>query len=118
MGDGISWVGLRVDDVEGAAAFFVDALGFNRVKSREDFIVLDAPNGDRVELFGPRGPQPAHQFERNSVMVGFSVGNLDAAREQLVRHGAELLGDGDKTWQHFRGPGDFVYEVNQAKSSS
>lgn len=118
MAGGVSWIGIHVDDVEQAASFFEDVLGLTRRVTREDFVVLDAPNGDRVELFGPTGPQPEHQFERSAVMAGFAVDDLDAARERLTSRGVQLLGERDKTWQHFRGPGGLVFEINQAKPSS
>lgn len=114
MAKGVSWVGVQVARVEEMRAFFEAALGLEQRLAREDFVVLDAPNGDRVELFGPRGPQPAYQFAANPVMVGFGVADIEAACARVVAAGGELLGERGRSWQHFRAPDGFTYEVNQA----
>jgi predicted enzyme related to lactoylglutathione lyase len=95
------------------AVFCESVLGFERTLERRDFVVFDAPNGDRLELFGPAGPQPGYQFAANPVVVGFAVPDLEAARRRLVAAGVELLGEPaqGQTWQHFRAPDGRVYEV-------
>jgi predicted enzyme related to lactoylglutathione lyase len=113
MTDGVSWVGVRVARVEEMCAFLEAAIGLERQLERDDFVVLDAPNGDRLELFGPRGPQPAYQFAANPVMVGFGVADIDAACARVVAAGGELVGDRGSSWQHFRAPDGHVYEVNR-----
>jgi catechol 2,3-dioxygenase-like lactoylglutathione lyase family enzyme len=112
--DGVAWVGIRADDVERLAQFF-EMLGLDRVHEATDFVVLDAPNGDRIEVFGPAGPQPDHQFAANQVMVGLAVPDLASAVERLRDAGVELLGDGGPTWQHFRGPDGLVYELTERR---
>ena len=120
MSTGVAWVGIRTDAVTETAALLREALGLSARLESDDFVVLDAPNGDRVELFGPNGPQPPHQFERNAVVVGFAVPDIEAARARLETVGAELLGrlEGPPgaQWQHFRGPDSLVYELTERSS--
>ncbi len=117
MVQGVSWIGVRAEEVTALSGFFEDVLGLRLALKKNDFHVFDAPNGDRVEVFGPRGPQPGYQFQTNSVMVGFSVSDLDTSRARLVAAGVELLGDPERrsSWQHFRGPDGLVYELNERK---
>lgn len=110
-------MGVRTDAVAAAATFF-EALGLIRVLDEPDFVVLDAPNGDRFELFGRAGPQPAHQFARNPIVVGFTVADIEAESARLVAAGAELLGTVERgsdgsAWRHFRAPDRHVYELTQ-----
>ncbi len=117
MTSGVAWIGIRTDAVAETAALLRNVLGLKLRLERDDFVVLDAANGDRIELFGPRGPQPPHQFERNAVIVGFAVADIETVRAQLETAGIELLGrlegSAGGRWQHFRGPDGLVYELTE-----
>ena len=113
---GITWLGVNVDDVSTLLPFFRDVMGLRVAEQRHQFVVLDAPNGDTVELFGRGGPQPPHQFARNAIVAGFRVDDIEAARAELERAGIELLGKlegepGGYQWQHFRAPDGRTYEL-------
>lgn len=119
MIEGVSWVGVATERVAEMENFCAAVLGLNRRVKRQDFVVFDAPNGDRLEIFGPAGPQQRYQFEMNPVVVGFQVQKIDVARTRLAAAGIELLGDLERgstgsAWQHFRAPDGRVYELNQA----
>ena len=113
----MSWVGVRTDNVDGSVDFFQHVLGF-KVSSRDlDFAVLQAPSGDTVEVFGPsaRLSEP-NQFDRNQVVVGLLVDDIDAARDAIEAAGATLLGGIARTaeghaWQHFIGPDGNTWEL-------
>ena len=115
---GISWLGIAVDDVAPMRAFARETLGLELDKEEEDFVVLRAPDGDLMELFGPRGPRTPGQFDANEVVAGFLVDDIERAREELVAsEGVELLGElqvmeGGYAWQQFRAPDGRVYELN------
>jgi catechol 2,3-dioxygenase-like lactoylglutathione lyase family enzyme len=112
---GINWVGIRAEDMATSQRLFEGALGLRRVHQAHDFLVFDTARGDRVELFGSKGPQPLYQFERNSLVVGFLVDDMAAAKAAVMAAGFSLLGptqgDAHSQWQHFRGPGGRVYEL-------
>jgi catechol 2,3-dioxygenase-like lactoylglutathione lyase family enzyme len=115
---GISWLGVAVDDVAPMRAFARETLGLDPDHEREDLVALRFANGDRLELFGPRGPRAPGQFDANAVVAGFLVDDLEQAREELAAsEGVELLGnvqtmESGHAWQHFRAPDGRVYELN------
>jgi catechol 2,3-dioxygenase-like lactoylglutathione lyase family enzyme len=115
---GISWLGVAVDDVAPMRAFARETLGLELDHEREDLVALRFPNGDRLELFGPRGPHAPGQFDANEVVAGFVVDDIERARDELAAtEGVELLGEiqtmeGGHAWQHFRAPDGRVYELN------
>jgi len=82
-----------------------------------EFLEATAANGDKLEIFGPTGPQPAYQFAAAPVVVGFLVDDIEAARNELAAApGVELLGELEVmedgyAWQHFRAPDGLVYEL-------
>jgi catechol 2,3-dioxygenase-like lactoylglutathione lyase family enzyme len=113
---GIGWVGAGTDRYTAMRDFVVETLGLTPVLERDDFLVADAGDGDRFEVFGPASDAPPWQFSSGPVMVGFLVDDIHAARADLERApGVELLGDlqvhGDGAWQHFRAPDGTVFEL-------
>jgi hypothetical protein len=115
---GISWLGVAVDEVAPMRVFARETLGLELDHEGGDLVALRFPNGDRLELFGPRGPRAPGQFDANEVVAGFRVDDIERAREELAAvEGVELLGDlqtmeGGHAWQHFRAPDGRVYELN------
>ena len=114
---GVRWVGVRTDNVEGSVDFFQHVLGF-KVSSRDlDFAVLQTVSGDTVEIFGPSAKlSEPNQFDRNQVVVGLLVDDIDEARRAIEAAGATLLGDIERTqdgyaWQHFIGPDGNTWEL-------
>jgi len=114
---GIRWIGVATNRYAEMRTFALDVLGLAPGSEDEDFLETTAANGDRLELFGPRGPQAAHQFGAAPAVVGFVVDDIGAARDELAAaRGAELLGDLEVlddgyAWQHFRAPDGLVYEL-------
>lgn len=113
---GINWVGVKTDAFGPSCAFFTDVMGLEISYRRADFAVLELPDGDKLEFFGPGGPDPESQFRHNQVVAGFWVADIEGARAELLAGGAELLGelegtDGGYQWQHFRAPDGKVFEL-------
>ena len=114
---GVSWVGTRTNNFNSCLEFFEQVLGLHRSFVERDFAVLKTPSGDAVEIFGPAAElsEPA-QFERNPVVVGLLVDDIDSARVAIEAAGATLLGDVVRTaegyaWQHFIGPDGNTWEL-------
>jgi hypothetical protein len=87
----------------------------------EQFAMAD---GAKLELFGnPASADAPWLFERNSVVAGFLVEDIDNARGELAQApGVELLGElnvmpGGYAWQHFRAPDGLVYELTADPSA-
>jgi predicted enzyme related to lactoylglutathione lyase len=117
MIEGVSWVGMETQKFAEACRFFEEVFGLRRGSAAVDFLEFECPNGDVVEIFGPRSGHPAYQFARNPVVVGFSVADIENARRHLERSGVTLLGEVVRdsegaAWQHFRGPDGLVFELN------
>lgn len=97
-------------------SFAIDVLGLEMKFERSDFVVADAANGDRFEIFGPGAGHPSWQFDHSPVMIGFRVDDIEAARDALaattgVQLLGELEGDDRYKWQHFRAPNGVAFEL-------
>jgi catechol 2,3-dioxygenase-like lactoylglutathione lyase family enzyme len=112
---GVDHVGITVPDIEQATAFFVDVLGCELLYEREppgDDVPRDrlgvpagsrirgvrflrCANGANVELFEFYSPDQREEFPRPSDVgiqhLAVYVDDLDAAVEQLRRHGVDLM---------------------------
>ena len=114
---GIRWVGVATDRYAEMRSFALDVLGLAFADEVEGCLQATAANGDKLEIFGPLGPQPAYQFETGPTVVGFLVDDIATARDELAAApGVELLGDlqvmdDGYAWQHFRAPDRLVYEL-------
>lgn len=113
----VTWVGVHTESFDRSLDFFEQVLGLRRSLVEPNFAVLATPSGDAVEIFGPRAAlsEPA-QFDRNPVVVGLMVDDIDAARSAIEAAGATLLGDIVRTaegyaWQHFIGPDRNTWEL-------
>jgi predicted enzyme related to lactoylglutathione lyase len=114
---GISWVGVRADNYSECHRFFEQVLGLHAASPEAEFSVYRLASGDTIELFGPQAVlSEPEQFERNKVVAGLLVDDIDAARSELQAAGVELLGPLEQSpdgyaWQHFRGPDGNVWEL-------
>ena len=114
---GISREGVKTERFEELAAFCTKTLGLSAIHEGPDFVVFRLPGGDQFEVFGPKADHPPEQFASYRVVCGFLVDDIDAARQELVVAGVELIGSVQRNnrsgyaWQHFRGPDGLVYEL-------
>lgn len=123
---GIRWVGSGTEHVAEMRAFAIDVLGLRVAGAdSEGFVELAMADGAKLELFGGDGSADAPWlFERNSVVVGFLVDDIHAARDELAHTpGVELLGElrvmpDGYAWQHFRAPDGLVYELTADPSAA
>ena len=122
---GIRWIGVGTTRVDEMRTFALDVLGMRVVGADgEQFVELGMADGTKLELFGGAGSADAPWlFERSSVVAGFLVDDIHAARDELARApGVELLGElnvmpGGYAWQHFRAPDGLVYELTADPSA-
>jgi hypothetical protein len=116
---GIRWLGVGTEKVAAMRSFAIEVLGL-RVdgEDTDQFVELVMADGAKLELFGSaaRADSP-WLFESNTIVAGFLVDDIEAARDELARApNVELLGDVGRlpngyAWQHFRAPDGNVYEL-------
>jgi len=111
---GLVWLGIPAGDYAAAVRFFTQTLGLAVAFEEAGTMELSAENDDRIQLFGPG--HRYFEFYRSraaSIVPLFEVDNLDDARDELARGGAEIVGelesDGVWTWLTFRAPDGNVY---------
>ncbi len=113
---GVSWIGVKTDHYEELVSFFHTVAGLQAIVQKPDFTVFRLPDGDQLEIFGPRGPDPADQFAHNQVVAGLLVDDIDEATTELRHAGVEIIGDkgvggNGYAWQHFRALDGKTFEL-------
>jgi predicted enzyme related to lactoylglutathione lyase len=112
---GIAWMGIKTDKFQEMERFLQEVMGLQQTYHAQDFVLFQLPNEDKVEVFGPQGPN--QHFAPDSIVCGFLVEDIHQARQELVQAGIELVGPlqegepGGYAWQHFRGPDGKLYEL-------
>lgn len=118
----LSWMGVKTAQFDPMVQFCQEVLQLRLDLLQPDFAIFRLPNGDTVELFGPGGPNG--HLAAGTVLCGFSVDDIEQARQALIQAGIELIGPlhiaehGSSAWQHFRGPDGNIYEVNAQLSQT
>ena len=70
----ISWLGVKTAQFDRTREFLSQVMGLTISYENTDFAVLELPDGDKLELFGPAGPDPEPQFSDNPVVAGSGGG--------------------------------------------
>ena len=110
---GIVWLGTRTSNYEAMKNLYQNIMGMQVALEEPGFLVLDLPNGDKVELFGE---QSSYNTEFTNPVAGFLVEDIDSARAEMEAAGIEFIGEIERTedgyaWTHFRAPDGFLYEL-------
>jgi catechol 2,3-dioxygenase-like lactoylglutathione lyase family enzyme len=110
-----SWVGIATDDFERSLRFFRDVLGLEPWVRGEEQAILKTASGQQLEIFG----RDEREKELTaSPVIAFEVDDLDAAREDLLSAGIELIGDVGRwngfAWQYFRSPDGHIFEIKSS----
>ena len=111
----LAWMGIKTDKFPQMEHFLKDVMGLQQVHHAHDFSVFQLPNKDKVEVFGPQGPN--QHFAQDSIVCGFLVDDIEQASQELVQAHIELVGSlqvdklSGNAWQHFRGPDGKLYEL-------
>ena len=110
---GIIWLGTRTSNFDAMVNLYQNIMGLDVVHQEPGFVVMDLPNGDRVEVFGN---QSSFNTFFTHPVAGFLVDDIHAARLEMESQGIEFIGpievaeDGN-AWSHFRAPDGFLYEL-------
>ena len=110
---GIVWLGTRTSNFDAMVNMYQIVMGLDIVHQEPGFVVMDLPNGDRVEVFGQ---DSKYNTFFTGPVAGFLVDNIASARAEMESQGIEFVGpietaeDGN-AWSHFRAPDGFIYEL-------
>jgi catechol 2,3-dioxygenase-like lactoylglutathione lyase family enzyme len=110
---GIVWLGTRTSKFEAMLQLYTNVMGMQLTHQEPGFVVMDLPNGDKVELFGDDSP---YNSDFTHPVAGFLVDDIDAARAEMESAGIEFFDPIERTedgyaWSHFRAPDGFIYEL-------
>jgi catechol-2,3-dioxygenase len=112
-----TWIEVVADDLEHQRRFYRDTLGFRETGGEEGWVHLEVPGGGLFELI-QRDPSP--QYDATRFQIGFTVEDIHAAREELVRRGVEPISqiEGEESgssnmWCYFRDAEGNVFEITQ-----
>ncbi len=110
---GIVWLGTRTSKFDAMLHLYQNVMGMKITHQEPGFIVMDLPNGDKVELFGVDSP---YNSDFTHPVAGFLVDEIDAARAEMEAAGIEFFGPIERmedgyAWSHFRAPDGFIYEL-------
>jgi catechol 2,3-dioxygenase-like lactoylglutathione lyase family enzyme len=113
---GLSWLGLRTDDMDAMCDFVEGVLRLHRVHRCEgDHALYRTDNGDFIALYGPKSTR--YELFTTGPVIGLRVGNIRAARAEMEARGIQFLGSihskdqGRWKYAHFIGPDQTLYEL-------
>ena len=116
---GISWAGVRTTDFNETIRYFNEVVGLPLTLRNDDaeWAHFRLENGDLFELFGPNN---RHDKLHACPVFAFEVDDISTARREMERRGVEFVTEirtwEDEAWCYFRGPDDYLYEINQGAS--
>jgi catechol 2,3-dioxygenase-like lactoylglutathione lyase family enzyme len=112
-----TWVGVVAEDLEAQRRFYRDVLGFRETEAGKDWVQFEL-DGQLFEVIARRS---LPQYAARRFQVGFTVHDIQEAREELIRAGVEPISEiegGDDTtndWCYFRDPEGNVFEITEWK---
>ncbi len=111
---GYAWAGLATDDFERSLRFFTEVLGLQVETMGDELAILTVGPRQQLEIFGKDGPGKRLNA---TPTIAFEVDDFDAARQELLAAGVELVGDVGRwngfEWQYFRTPDGHLFEIKR-----
>lgn len=116
--NGLVWLGTRTEQFGQMLTFCQEVMGLKTTHEEPDFAVLDMPNGDKFEIFGP---ESSYNRFMTYPVAGFLVDDIGAARAEMEAYGIEFIGpihtmEDGYAWSHFRAPDGFIYSLTYSPS--
>ena len=110
---GLAWLGTRTPRFNAMRKLCENVMGMTLTHQEPGFVVLELPNGDKVEIFGD---ESSYNTFFTHPVAGFLVDDVNSARAEMEAHGVEFIGETERTddgnvWAHFRAPDGFIYEL-------
>ena len=102
--DSVTFVGLRSNRYAETVRLFRDIIGIPVTRQTTDMTGFRLGDGTVLEVYGPA--DDFHSFFTTGPVVGFGVGDFDAARAAMLAAQVEFIGAIQHaegvSWQHFR----------------
>ncbi len=112
----ISWAGVRTSDFDETISYFAEVVGLPLSLRNDETEVAHfrLESGDLFEVFGPNN---RHAELHACPVFAFKVEDIESARKEMEEKGVEFVTEirtwEDEAWCYFRGPDDYLYEINQ-----
>jgi catechol 2,3-dioxygenase-like lactoylglutathione lyase family enzyme len=114
---GLFWLGTYTEKFQETIRFYQEVFGLEPRFLRDEVVIFELENGDRVEVFGPS--ETGHAWMK-APEAGFLVDDVESAREEMSAAGIEFIGPihsaGSQTWSHFKGPDGHIYEITAKRT--
>lgn len=116
---GYSWLGVGTDAFDDTLSFFSRVMGLSPIVVDERGVaILKVAPGQVLEIFGP-GTEGRKLS--SPPIIAFEVEDVAAARDELVQHGVEILGEVGSwngfEWLKFRGPDGHIFALQKTPPS-
>lgn len=110
------WVGVVTEDLEAQRRFYRDVLGLTELAAGADWLQFDFGEDGVLELIR-RSREP--QYDQARYQVGYTVADIESARDQLVARGiqqvTQIEGDAQAggRWCYFRDAEANIFEIKE-----
>ncbi|HEY1331588.1 MAG TPA: VOC family protein [Actinomycetota bacterium] len=107
------WVGVVCADLERQRSFYRDVLGLSEADQGDDWVQFDMGPGVTFELIAQSNEA---EYDHSRYQVGFVVDDIDAARQELLGRGVQVVSDvkgSDSRWAYFRDAEGNVFEITE-----
>jgi len=110
-----TWIGIVCEELDAQRRFYREVLGLQETGSGDGWVHFEF-GSNLLELI-QRDPSP--EYEQPRYQVGYTVEDIEAARDHLLAAGAEQIseiegGAGQRNrWCYFRDPEGNVFEITQ-----
>lgn len=110
-----AWVGVVVEDLQGARRFYRETLGFRELESSDEWVEFDFGEGRVLELLALDPQQP--QYATTGYRVGFVVDDIRTAARELEARGVERISGieggpaSSQYWCYFRDAAGNTFEI-------
>ena len=113
-----SWVGVVAEDLDAQRRFYRDVLGLTELAAGLGWVQFDFGDKGVLELV-QRSGEP--QYDHARYQVGYTVADLESARDTLVSRGVrpvtEIEGDAQAggRWCYFLDAEDNIFEIKERR---
>jgi catechol 2,3-dioxygenase-like lactoylglutathione lyase family enzyme len=110
------WVGVVAEDLDVQRRFYREVLGLAELADGPGWVQFDFGESGVLELV-QRSEEP--EYDRARYQVGYAVGDIESARDDLVARGVQPVSDiaGDAQaggrWCYFRDAEGNIFEIKE-----
>lgn len=87
-------VKFHTENLTGIRQMALSSLGGTEVYAEPGLSVVKFSNGGTIEIYGPGANIPGYLFRKNSIVVSYTVKDLDMARREAEYSGMKTIASG------------------------